>query len=182
MALALPAALPLCLMWTFGLSDYRRPADAILVFGARVYSDGRPSDVLRDRVNTACDLYIAGLASKIVFSGGPGDGMITEPAAMRALAVSRGVPSDACILDESGLNTRASLDAFHQIAASHGWRTSLAVSDFYHLPRIKLLADRMGIAIRTVPAHARHARTGTPLWMARETIAWWAYALGIPTS
>jgi len=181
MALAVPAIFPLCLMWTFGLSDYRRPADAILVFGARVYADGRPSDVLRDRVNTACDLYLTGLASKLVLSGGPGDGTITEPVAMRTLAISRGVPSDACILDESGLNTRLSLDTFRRLSYSNGWRTSLAVSDFYHLPRIKLLADRLGVAVRTVPARERRSRSGTPIWMARETAAWWAYAFSIPT-
>ncbi|MBX3381461.1 MAG: YdcF family protein [Phycisphaeraceae bacterium] len=182
LALTVPAILPLCLMWTFGLSDYRRPADAILVLGARVYSDGRPSDVLRDRVETACDLYLSGLASRIVFSGGPGDGTVSESVAMRAIAISRGVPSDACILDETGLNTRATFDAFQKIAKSHNWRSSLAVSDFYHLPRIKLLADRMGIAVRTVPARQRNPRSGTPIWMAREVAAWWAYALGIPTS
>ena len=64
------AAFPLAQMVCFGKTDYRRPADAIVVFGARVYNDGRPSDALADRTRTGCRLYLDGLAGQVVFSGG----------------------------------------------------------------------------------------------------------------
>src|SRR5205823_2607480 len=63
-------AFPLAQMWFFGETDYRRRADAAVVFGARAYADGRASPVLADRVTTACELYRAGLVPKLIFSGG----------------------------------------------------------------------------------------------------------------
>jgi hypothetical protein len=68
------ALFPLAQMFCFGKTDYRRPADAIVVLGARAYADGRPSQALADRVRTACRLYHDGLARTLIFSGGPGDG------------------------------------------------------------------------------------------------------------
>ncbi|MBX3389685.1 MAG: YdcF family protein [Phycisphaeraceae bacterium] len=181
LALACFALFPATLMWTFGLTDYRRPADAAVVFGAKVYADGRVSDVVADRVRTACHLYKQRLVHAIVFSGGPGEGATSEPQAMRALAITEGVPSSACVLDESGLNTRASLKNVQALAAERGWTSLLAVSDFYHLPRIKMLSDREGLEMITVPARQGQPRSGTPFWICRETAAWWAYAFGIPT-
>src|SRR6185436_1097841 len=68
---------PLALMVFFGNTDYRQPADAVIVFGARAYADGRLSDALEDRIRTACELYRSGLARRLVLSGGPGDGAVT---------------------------------------------------------------------------------------------------------
>ena len=56
-AFACLAIFPLAQMFFFGKTDYRRPADAAVVLGARVYADGRLSDALADRVRTACQLY-----------------------------------------------------------------------------------------------------------------------------
>lgn len=41
-------------MAVFGKTDYRRPGAMAVVFGSRVYADGRLSDALADRVRTAC--------------------------------------------------------------------------------------------------------------------------------
>src|SRR6185503_7842801 len=92
-----------------GKTEYRRHADAIIVFGARAYADGRPSDALADRVRTACQLYHEGWAKKLILSGGPGDGAIHETESMRRLAIQLGIPADAVLLDPQGLNTRATL-------------------------------------------------------------------------
>jgi hypothetical protein len=74
---------PILQMLSFGKTDYRRPADAVVVLGARVYADGRPSDALADRVRTACKLYRDGFAKKLILCGGPGDGAIEETECMR---------------------------------------------------------------------------------------------------
>src|SRR5438105_2386398 len=65
--------------------------------------------VLADRVATACQLYREGRAPKLIFSGGPGDGPVTEPEAMRRLAGRLGVPDDAILLDPRGLSTDATV-------------------------------------------------------------------------
>ena len=63
---AVALILPLILIFTFGPTRYARPADCIVVFGAKVYSDGRPSDALADRVDEGVRLYKQGLAPVIV--------------------------------------------------------------------------------------------------------------------
>ncbi|HEX7680364.1 MAG TPA: ElyC/SanA/YdcF family protein, partial [Thermoanaerobaculia bacterium] len=79
-------AFPLAQISLFGLTDYRRPADLVVVFGARANSDGSASAALADRVRTACALYHAGLAQRLLLSGGPGEGPVDEPESMRRLA------------------------------------------------------------------------------------------------
>ena len=49
--------------------DEARPADAIAVFGAAEY-DGRPSPVLRARLDHALELFQRGLAPMIITLGG----------------------------------------------------------------------------------------------------------------
>ncbi len=157
-------------MFTFGKTDYRRGAHAIVVFGARAYADGRPSDALADRVRTACDLYHAGYAPLLVMSGGPGDGDIHETQAMRRMAMSLGVPDEAIQLDPTGVNTRAT------VAATATSVRLMAVSHFYHLPRVKLTYQRAGVDVFTVPARERYTLTKMPLLIAREVAAIWYYA------
>jgi len=177
-ALSLPVLLVvgvLGLMWTFGKADYRRPADAIVVFGARTYADGRPSDALADRVNTAIALYHDGYAPRLIMSGGPGDGAFHETDTMRQMALDAGVPANAIMVDREGLNTDATvINTAAFFDADHTPRV-LAVSHGYHLPRVKLTYQRAGVEAFTVPAHERYLLTKMPWLMAREVAAWWVY-------
>jgi uncharacterized SAM-binding protein YcdF (DUF218 family) len=159
----------------FGKTDYRRAADVAVVFGARAYADGRASDALADRVRTACQLHRQGLVGRLIFSGGPGDGAVHETESMRRMAVSLGVPDSAILRDEAGLSTAATLRNVRPLLAGH---SAIAVSEFYHLPRIKLACQRTGIDIRTVPARPAHWARSWPLAsMAREIPAFWLYYL-----
>jgi len=84
------------LMWTFGQTDYRRPADAVVVFGCRAYADGRPSDALADRVNTAIALYQDGYADRRSCPAGPAMAITTKRMswpAWRATPASPPMPS-----------------------------------------------------------------------------------------
>ena len=168
---------PLAQIFLFGRTDYSRPSDAALVFGARTYADGRASTALSDRVSTACALHRQGLVKTLIFSGGPGDGSVHETDSMRALALRLGVADGDIILDREGLNTRATLDNLRAIMARTGVRQILAVSHFYHLPRIKLECQRLGLDVRTVPAHESYTLTKMPLLVAREVAALWKYFL-----
>lgn len=174
---AMTVAMPLAQMVTFGYTDYRRPADAVVVLGCRAYADGRPSDALADRVATAARLYHAGHAPLLIMSGGPGDGAIDEPTAMKRFAVSLGVPADRIVLDPAGLNTAATVANAGSIFQRHGVRRALAVSHFYHLPRIKLACDSAQLTVYTVPAEQRYTLSALPYNMAREVAAWWVYYL-----
>jgi vancomycin permeability regulator SanA len=166
---------PLGQMFCFGNTDYRRPADVIVVLGAKTYADGHPSDVLADRVRTACDLYAQGYAAHLIFSGGPGDGPIDEPHAMRTLAMQLGVPDSAIILDPAGLNTAATVRNTIALFKTMNVHRVLVVSHFYHLPRIKLAYQSQGQDVWTVPARQQYTPHDLVYFLAREVVAQWVY-------
>lgn len=171
------ALFPLALMLFFGNTDYRRPADVAVVLGARVYPDGRMSDALEDRIRTGCELYRAGLAKRLVLSGGVGDGSLTEAAAMRRYALAHGVRAEDIFLDDNGRNTEATVRDTVPLFRQWGVHRVLAVSHFYHLPRIKLAYQRAGFDVCTVPARQGHLLLKLPYNMAREIAAFWVYYL-----
>lgn len=166
-------------MFWFGESDYRRPADAILVYGCKAYADGTPSQALADRVHTACELYHQGLAPILVMSGGPvRDADMHETQSMADFAVSLGIPREAILLDPNGLDTLATAENLQGVLACKITKSSpkiLAVSHDYHLPRVKLSLEREGLTAYTVPAEIRRSLPSKPYLMARETAAWWYY-------
>jgi uncharacterized SAM-binding protein YcdF (DUF218 family) len=168
---------PVAQMYCFGLTDYRRPADAIVVLGAKAHADGTPSRALADRVRTGCQLYHSGLAPQIIFSGGPGDGDVHETESMRRYARRLGVPDDAIVLDPHGWSTRLTAEHSSKLLDELGARRVLAVSHFYHLPRIKLAFQRAGRDVFTVPAEQTEPLVGLPRYMLREVAALWVYYL-----
>jgi uncharacterized SAM-binding protein YcdF (DUF218 family) len=132
---------------------------------------------LADRVRTGVELYQQGLASRLIFSGGPGDGAVSEPRAMREIALAAGVPAGAIQLDEAGINTDATVANTVPMLADIGAKRVLVVSHAYHLPRVKLAYQRAGCEVLTVPARqSRHLRN-EPLYICREVVAIWAYYL-----
>lgn len=174
---ALAAVLfPLAQMVCFGSTDYRRPADIIVVFGCYVRPDGIPSMALADRVTTGVELYKAGFAPKLVLSGGPGPAAIHETEAMRTLAMSLGVPDDAIELDRDGLSTQATVRNLVKRPGFQNPPRVLAVSNYYHLPRIKLCFRRAGWEVWTVPARDSRRMYYQERNMLREVAAlWWYY-------
>jgi uncharacterized SAM-binding protein YcdF (DUF218 family) len=166
---------PIAQIALFGLTDYRRRADLIVVFGAHAFANGVPSRALADRIDTGIELYRAGLAPRILFSGGPGDGAIHETEAMRRYAVRRGVPDSAIAVDVDGINTEST--ARNTLTFTRGMPARvLAVSHFYHLPRIKMTYQRYGFDVFTVPSGNAGVQP-LLLNLAREDAAFWRYYL-----
>lgn len=168
-------AFPLAQMYCFGRTDYRRPADAIVVFGCKVNANNRPSWALYDRMKTACDLYSAGLADTIVLSGGPGEGESHETDAMKEIALAAGIPEEKILIDRDGLDTAATVRNTTPLLRQHELRRVLAVSHFYHLPRIKLTYRKAGMDVYTVPAKETHPLKMMPFYLGREVAALWVY-------
>ncbi len=79
------------------------------------------------------------------------------------------------VLDNAGLNTRATVENTRKLFAKLDARRILVVSHFYHLPRIKLAYQRAGWNVFTVPAKERRFIWKTPYFVARETAAVWSY-------
>ena len=171
-AIAAAAVFPLLQVCFFGITDYRRPAEAIVVFGARANADGTASDALADRVRTASALYRAGLAPRVIMSGGPGVGRATEPQVMRALAQQLGVPATAIVEDSAGVNTEATVRNTAKLLSASP--RVLVVSHFYHLPRIKITYEHYGIEAFTVPSEDT-VPFSMPFNLLRESAAFWWY-------
>lgn len=174
-----------CLVWVlvfplaqvafFGTTDYRRPADAAVVLGALVYSNGTLSQSLSDRVNTAVELYEDGLVPKLIMSGGVGSSGVDEAQAMKARAVELGVPAEDVLVDSEGVNTDATVANTTRMLEELGASKALVVSQFYHLPRIKMAYRAAGWNVYTVPASAGRVIGKTPLFVAREIPGFWVY-------
>jgi vancomycin permeability regulator SanA len=168
---------PLAQVLFFGTTDYRRPADVAVVFGAQVHDDGRISTSLHDRVATAVSLYEEGLVERLVMSGGQGTAPVHEAVAMRDLAIELGVPAEAVVVDLDGLDTDATVRGTAAIFRRDGVERVLAVSHFYHLARVKLAYQAAGWDVQTVPAHQSYVVPQTPRLVAREVPAFWVYYL-----
>ncbi len=184
-AVAALVALPLLRIATFGVTRYERRADCAVVFGARVYADGTPSLALSDRVDEAIRLYQRGLVGTLVMSGAvDGENGRSEPEAMRARAVAAGVPESAIVLDEGGVDTASTVRNAAALMRARRMRSAIAVTHYYHEPRVKMLFDRAGVRAVTVPARMTRRLVKEPWFVLREVAAFYDALLlrGRPTT
>jgi uncharacterized SAM-binding protein YcdF (DUF218 family) len=134
--------------------DERRPVDAIVVLGAAQYN-GRPSPVLRARLDHALELYREGQAPLVIVTGGIGRGDTTSEAAVsRRYLVARGVPDSAVVVESEGRTTRASMNAVRQWLRDRQLRRILLVSDPFHMFRLRLEARRTALEAYTSPTES----------------------------
>lgn len=135
-----------------GARPVLRHADAILVLGAAQYN-GRPSPVLKARLDHALELYRDGWAPRVIFTGGVGAGdTLSEGEVARRYAVEAGIPDSAILVDRAGATSAASVDAAAVLMKANGLHSALIVSDSYHMLRLELLARRAGIRPYRAPA------------------------------
>jgi uncharacterized SAM-binding protein YcdF (DUF218 family) len=132
-------------------SNQTRPVDAIVVMGAAQFN-GRPSAVLKARLDTTFEVWEDGIAPLIIVTGGkmPGD-QFTESEASRDYLVALGVPERSILLENEGRTSQTSLQGVASIARDRNLRSVLIVSDGFHLFRSKLIADRNGLDAYGVP-------------------------------
>lgn len=121
------------------------PADAIVVFGAAEYA-GHPSPVLRARLDHALDLYKQGLAPVLITTGGAAsDPSFSEGGVGHDYLQRRGIPERNLIAETQGSDTAQSAVRVAVIMRANGLRSCIAVSDTYHVFRIKRLLEHEGI-------------------------------------
>lgn len=134
-----------------GRRDEAQAADAIVVLGAAQYV-GRPSPVLRARVDHAVSLWKRGLAPTLILTGGTGVGDTTSEAAVaRKYAMSKGVPDHAIVIERHGRTTSQSMQAVARIMEDREKNTVILVSDPFHMLRLSILARRFGLVPYTSP-------------------------------
>ncbi|HEU4952952.1 MAG TPA: YdcF family protein [Gemmatimonadales bacterium] len=134
--------------------DQRRPVDVIVVLGAAQYN-GRPSPVLRARLDHAIVLYREGYAPMIVVTGGVGRGdTISEAIVGQRYLVAHEVPQEAVVAQPVGRSTRTSMTAVGEWLRERGLRRVLLVSDPFHMFRLRLEARRIRLEAYTSPTES----------------------------
>jgi uncharacterized SAM-binding protein YcdF (DUF218 family) len=131
--------------------DQRDPADVIVVLGAAQYN-GRPSPVLRARLDHALELWREGLAPAIVVTGGVGRGdKESEATVGRRYLLAHDVPDSVLVVQPQGRSTQASMTAVAAWLGAQGRRRAILVSDPFHMLRLRLEARRTGLDAQTSP-------------------------------
>jgi len=138
-----------------------------IVFGAAVYSDGRLSSVLRDRMDTAIVLYETGKVKKILVSGDNQFQNYDEPGAMMAYAVQQGIPQEDIQADHGG---RRTYDTCYRARDIFQLQSAILVTQAFHLPRALFTCRRLGLDATGVSADLRPYR-GMRWYEFRETLA-----------
>jgi SanA protein len=170
LALVIPRLITTLYSWSRIYSVERAPFDrAAIVFGAGLSRSGQPTPVLRDRVETAAQLYFAGKVQKLVMSGDNRYPNYNEPGAMREYALTLGVPPDSIVLDYAG---RRTYDTCYRARAIFGLDSALLVTQDFHLPRALFICNALGVkAAGVVAANRRYWPLTLLVWNLREQIA-----------
>ncbi|MGC2194460.1 MAG: YdcF family protein [Terriglobales bacterium] len=158
------------------------PADAIIVFGAAEYA-GHPSPVLRARLDHAYDLFAKGLAPVVIATGGAGaDPSFSEGGVGRDYLMHRGIPERNLIAETLGSDTAQSAERVGVIMRANGMHRCLAVSDEYHVFRIKKLLQHEGIEVYVAPRAGSRPRGRWQRMAAvlREAMSYLVWKLNIP--
>jgi uncharacterized SAM-binding protein YcdF (DUF218 family) len=144
-------ALSIASIHLWGRRNEARKSDAIVVLGAAHY-DGRPSPVLKARLDHAVRLYERGVAPVLIMTGGtaPGD-TVSEAMVSRRYAIRQGVPAAAILTERGGMTTLESMRAVSRLMRGRNMNTAVLVSDPFHMLRLKLLARRVGFRGYTSP-------------------------------
>jgi uncharacterized SAM-binding protein YcdF (DUF218 family) len=161
-------------------TDEARPASAIVVFGAAEYA-GRPSPIYRARLDHALELFRKGLAPVVITTGGYGyDPTYSEGGVGRDYLRSLGIPDRDLIAETQSSDTVQSAQRVAVIMKTNGLRNCLAVSDAYHVFRVKHMLQGEGVTAYATPRPDSLPRS---FWersflVAREAISYMFWRLG----
>jgi uncharacterized SAM-binding protein YcdF (DUF218 family) len=156
------------------------PADAIVVFGAAEYS-GHPSPVLRARLDHAYELFQQHLAPVVITTGGAAaDPSFSEGGVGRDYLMHRGIPERDLIAETQGSDTAQSAQRIAVIMRANKMRSCLAVSDEYHVFRIKKLLQHEGMVVYVAPRSGSrpHGLPQRMIAVLRETVSYLVWKMG----
>jgi uncharacterized SAM-binding protein YcdF (DUF218 family) len=159
-----------------------KKADVIVVFGAAEYA-GRPSPVYRARLDHGYELFQKGMAPVVITTGGSAqDPDFSEGGVGRDYLLRRGIPEQALIAETQGSDTAQSAARVANIMRTNAMSSCIAVSDAYHVFRIRALLEKEGVQVELAP---RPESRPHPLWerfaaVMREAASYLAWKAGLP--
>ena len=158
------------MIWRFGAVDQAVQADCIIVLGASVQG-GNPSPVFEERIRHGVQLYQRGFASKILFTGGFGEGQSQSEGRVGAsFATTLGVPRTAVLFEEISRTTRQNLSEALAVMHRNGLKSAVIVSDPLHMRRAMWMAHDLEIKASSSPTPSSRYRSTTTRasFLARE--------------
>lgn len=160
--------------------DEARPADAIVVLGAAQYN-GKPSPVLKARLDHALELYERKLANRIIATGGHGLGAkFSEGEVSRQYLSEHGVPAEFITVETTGQSTMQSVAAVGEIMDRMRLRSCIVVSDDYHMHRAKKMLEDAGLLVYGSPREAAPSDEWTRRKrFLRESLSYLMWRIGI---
>jgi uncharacterized SAM-binding protein YcdF (DUF218 family) len=160
--------------------DEARKADVIVVLGAAEYN-GRPSPVLRARLQHALELWRAGYAPRLMTTGGAGgDPRYTEGIVGRDYLVQKGVPLEAIIVEEESETTVHTIAAVSEIMRRMSLKSAILVSDGYHIFRAKKMLQSQDMAVYGSPRANKPGVWWREYWLAiRQAFGYMVWQAGI---
>tara|TARA_R110002051_G_scaffold107616_2_gene180505 strand:+ start:54105 stop:54776 length:672 start_codon:yes stop_codon:yes gene_type:complete len=153
----LSAAVLLGLVFVFGLSSHIKSSTSssifakaedvpnsytVIVLGASVRANGNLSTILKDRVESALQLYTDGKVKRFLLSGDNGTIHYNEPEAMKEYLMERGVPEEHIFLDYAGFDT---YDSMYRASAVFDVKDAVVVTQNFHLPRALYIARKLNL-------------------------------------
>lgn len=164
--------------WHYGRQifspDQAQRERVAIVFGARIYSDGRLSPMLQDRVATAVNLYHAGSVDKLLMSGDNRFESYDEPGKMMDYARSLGVPDEDLQPDYAG---RRTYDTCYRAREIFGLSSATLVTQRFHLHRALFTCDQLGLDVIGVAADMQPYSRRSVAWSTLREIPALAVAL-----
>lgn len=167
-----------------GLSDDIQSSDVAVILGSKVELTGHPSARLAARLDRGVALYKAGVTKTLIVSGGTGTEGFNEAVVMRDYLSRMGVPSSEIVMDGMGYNTEETAKNCAAIMKSHGFKSVIIVTQYFHVSRTRMALKFHDIKdIRS--AHAHYFELRDIYSTAREALAlpvYWVRGLLLSTS
>jgi vancomycin permeability regulator SanA len=159
-----------------GVFSKLKKADAAVILGTIVEENGELSSFLESRVLAGLELYKTGKVNYLICSGGIGKEGYDEAAIMKAYLIKNNVPDSLIIIDNKGLNTKATAHNLIALSQQYDLKSFVMVSQYFHLSRCKLAMQKEGF--RTYTAYsASYVGWRDIFSISREFFAFYKYLL-----
>jgi uncharacterized SAM-binding protein YcdF (DUF218 family) len=157
----------------YGQTDRQQNADVIVVLGAGLRRNGSPGPALIRRAQQGAALYHAGVAPRIICSGGYIEWIgRSEAEGCAEVLTQAGVPRDAIILEEASRSTEENAMHTREVMQENGWQTAVIVTDSYHILRAEWIFSQEGVTVYSSPVNWREVRLSAyGFSLAREVAA-----------
>lgn len=156
-----------------GVTDDISPSDIAVVLGNKVNPDGSPSPRLKARLDRAVELYQTGQVRQLLVSGATGIEGVPEGDAMRAYLLTQGIPSEAILVDNAGVDTWSTALNTVRTMRAENLESAIVVTQYFHVARTQLAFQKAGLIVGS--AHARYFELRDFYSTCREVPAYISY-------